>query len=646
MISRPRIALLVATILIVAVVPRIYQLGATGFYGDEEITSLAAHSYAIQEIAAMPSGLPYHRALPHTWVNAVSAKIFGLDQEISYRIASCFFGIATVLLLYFIARHSIGVEVALVAAFLLALSEWHISISREARMYAPFLFFYLASAYSFIRWHENSKNIIFFLLWLISAYTTIALHNLGIFFALFPLYFLILDKSLRPLQQIAYIALSISLVLTTTLYHKIFVSEKFSAWTNTHGQTTQVENFSTPYFLEIVSQIGSNYWLIFFILLALPSALYFFIKINNSSHQNLSISQKFVAIGAWLALFALAFIGYLYAAAIAFLILLLIQSEKRVEYIIACKAPITIITITSVTWLLWLTYQQGPVGAIKQVTSFPYPYFNYYVELTIGLLIFFVVGVVIELLNNDGQKHNRIFILATIVPISIVGLMEKWGALRYILATYPFLILIASYGLIKTLRFVAQFALTRNIKLVTTSIALFIVCLGILGLSGIPQAWRAANKSYGDSITQLEIGAQLYPDHKTTGEYVRENLQDQDIIIAEDVLQQFWYVGRVDYWLRAIETHGHFTYLSSTDGQIRDLYINSLVADNDIVDSLRNNKKQRIWLITSAETQSDKEFYLSKKQLSWMNTIMHKYSPAYVGLDGVSKVYCINCNGK
>ena len=253
----------------------------------------------------------------------------------------------------------------------------------------------------------------------------------------------------------------------------------------------------------------------------------------------------------------------------------------------------------------------------------------------------------IELLsnNNNDHKHNRVFIFATIVPITIVGLMERWGAIRYILVSYPFFIIVASYGLINTLKYLVTFISTRNTNLLTTSAALFIVCLGILGLSGIPQAWRAADKSYGDIITQLEIGAQRYPDHKTTGEYVRDNLQVQDIIIAEDVLQQFWYVGRVDYWFRAIETHGHFTYISSTDGQIRDSYINSLVAVDDIVDKLRNNGNQRIWIITSAETQSDKEFYLSKKQLSWMSKIENEYSPVYVGLDGITKVYCINCNG-
>ncbi len=644
MISKSQLIYLFAFMLLLAVVPRIYQLGTSGFYGDEEITSLAAHSYALEGKSAMPSGMPYNRALPHILANASMAKIFGEKREISYRIISSVLGIATVLLIFFMAKQFIGIEVAFIAAFLLALSEWHISNSREARMYAPFLFFYLASAYSFIRWHENNKKIALLFAWLICSFTSVALHKLGMLFALFPMFFLLTEKTLKPLQQIIYFAISISFVCSATLYHKIFISKQFTLWANTHGQAVHNADFSRQYFLEIINHISNNHWLLVFTIMAIIIAVIFSIKINNSDQQYLSFSQKLAMFGAWIIIFIASFTGNLYAAALTFLAILLIHSEKYFDYIFKCKLPIVIIAFVSATWFLWLINQHGLVTAIKQTTSFPYPYFSYYAQLSLGLLIFFVVGIALEFFNVDRQKYVRVFILATIVPIGIIGLMERWGALRYIITTYPFLILIASYGMFNVFRYLTSRITPYKIELIPTTLALTIVCIGALGLSGLPQAWRAANKSYGDPITQLKNGAQLYPDHKTPGEYVRDNLLTHDIVVAEDALQQFWYIGKVDYWLRNAKTHGHFTYLASTDDQIRDLYINSLVVDDDIVDTLSDNNKDRIWLITSAETQTNKEFYLSNKQLAWVNKIEQDNAPTYLGLDGISKVFCINCN--
>ena len=123
----------------VATIPRLYDLGSLGFYGDEETTALPARALALGHDVKMPSGMPYNRALPLTWLNAQSAKIFGLNQEVSYRIPSAFFGILTIPLLFLFARSFVGVNVALIAALLLALSEWHIATSREARMYSSIL---------------------------------------------------------------------------------------------------------------------------------------------------------------------------------------------------------------------------------------------------------------------------------------------------------------------------------------------------------------------------------------------------------------------------------------------------------------------------------------------------------------------------
>ena len=142
-----RISLLTLLLIIIAALPRMYQLGYLGFYGDEETTAFASRSIVEGKFPQMPSGMPYHRSLPDSWINSVSARIFGLDQEFSYRLPSAIFGILTVPLIFLIARSYVGLQIAFIAALLLSLSEWHIIISRLARMYSPFLFFYIAGCF-------------------------------------------------------------------------------------------------------------------------------------------------------------------------------------------------------------------------------------------------------------------------------------------------------------------------------------------------------------------------------------------------------------------------------------------------------------------------------------------------------------------
>src|SRR5207247_11442803 len=42
-------------------------LGALGFYGDEDLSVLAARAVVDGQGSRMPSGMPYRRALPLTW---------------------------------------------------------------------------------------------------------------------------------------------------------------------------------------------------------------------------------------------------------------------------------------------------------------------------------------------------------------------------------------------------------------------------------------------------------------------------------------------------------------------------------------------------------------------------------------------------
>lgn len=119
-------------------------------------------------------------------------KIFGLTV-FSVRMASAIFGAVTIPLLYFTIEILLkkqktklgGINsIALIASFLLAITPWHINLSRTASVSTVVLFFILLGLYCFLQYIEKKK-----LLYLFFAF----------FFFLFTLLFYIAPYSFIPL---------------------------------------------------------------------------------------------------------------------------------------------------------------------------------------------------------------------------------------------------------------------------------------------------------------------------------------------------------------------------------------------------------------------------------------------------------------
>jgi hypothetical protein len=106
----------------------------------------------------------------------------------------------------------------------------------------------------------------------------------------------------------------------------------------------------------------------------------------------------------------------------------------------------------------------------------------------------------------------------------------------------------------------------------------------------------------------INSGYESHPDHKGAAEFMlRQNLVPEDVIIAEDVLQQTYYLGKgqVDYWLMS-RAHAR-RYVELKDGKIRDFYTGAGVISSAkmLEDLLQRERGHRIFVIGSGENQSD-----------------------------------------
>ena len=180
--NRRRERLILATIVLVAALLRFYKLGSNppSLYWDE--ASLGYNAYSILKTGHDEHGefLPLTRFIafgdykPPGYIYAAvpSIAIFGLT-EFAVRFPSAFAGILTVLVTYFLVKELFGekslnikhqtLNIGVIAAFLLAISPWHLQFSRGAFEANLATFFSIAGVYFFLKGREKG------IYWILSA---------------------------------------------------------------------------------------------------------------------------------------------------------------------------------------------------------------------------------------------------------------------------------------------------------------------------------------------------------------------------------------------------------------------------------------------------------------------------------------------
>jgi 4-amino-4-deoxy-L-arabinose transferase-like glycosyltransferase len=637
--ERYRTLLIVLTLTIIAAIPRFYNLGYLSFSGDEETTSMASRSLAEGNAITLPSGMPYPRARLQSWANALSAKAFGLNLEFSYRFPAATLGTLSVPLVFLLVRSFFGTSVALLTAILLALSEWHILVSRTARMYAPFLFFYLTTGFAAWRWAISGVWKYFFA-FLVLFFISVELHALGIFavfFVLAPLGFIGLSK----VKPVFLIAASVVAAISAHLYLKLFVEGTFEDWKQSAGEPYPFhEAVIETTWLQQTSTQEHYYLLIVGALIGLFSGILLALKNKIIDAQPGALFRK---IG--LLLFAtltgvMAGIGQLYGAAILGSMFLVLHPANFVTILRNALIPSIIIIGLGFSWLVVAIMGQGVIAGIKSVLVIPFPYMAYFADRFPGIMLLFT-GIVIYLVTRSHHPRDlplRVAFFTVVIPFFTIGILKQWGGIRYLIETYPLVLVLAASGLITVVSLVGNFTEKWG-KQVTVGIGVIIVASGVLGGHGIPQAIGAATLKHGERIADDKY----YPDHKLAGEYVRDNKLPQDIIIAEDPLEQYWYIGIVHYWLRTSKDHENFLYYAN-DGQAKDIYVSSVLATIDILNSICTNTTHRAWVITSGETYTKRDYYLSVFQQKWLARLEETHKPVKIGRDGITKVYVIDCS--
>src|SRR3989344_4276055 len=165
------------SIIILASFLRLYKLPSypAGLNADE--AALGYNAYSLLTTGRDELGRPWpvnlesfgdFKPAGYAYMLIPIIKIFGLT-EFAVRLPSAIFGILAVLFIYLLVRELTsltplslskrgdGGELALIAAFMLAINPWHLHFSRggwEVNVATTLL---LIGVWSFVKWHKNPK---------------------------------------------------------------------------------------------------------------------------------------------------------------------------------------------------------------------------------------------------------------------------------------------------------------------------------------------------------------------------------------------------------------------------------------------------------------------------------------------------------
>lgn len=137
--------ILLAIISIIAIFFRFYKLGEWSFWIDELFTVRDAldHQYDIFQMYKVgdPASFGFELISVTLLLIRLVFNSIGIS-EWSARLVPALIGVVTIPLLYGLVRKMFDPSIALIAGALLAISNWHLSLSQNARYYPALLLFY------------------------------------------------------------------------------------------------------------------------------------------------------------------------------------------------------------------------------------------------------------------------------------------------------------------------------------------------------------------------------------------------------------------------------------------------------------------------------------------------------------------------
>lgn len=608
---------LLAAIAVAACWLRLQGLGAVGLHGDEETMAMAVRSILDSGVPTLPSGNFYPRALTQLYLMAGSVALFG-ESEWALRLPSALAGMLSVALAAILGRRflSPGYGVAFVAA--IALLPELIDTSHTARMYIFHVCAVMGFALAVFRWEHTCS-------WPAAAASlalmgvALELHPLAIFalpIVLYPVF--TRPGARRNLQAGMIVAGSMAVFLLIREWHALHyaVPDADLGGGALPGAAGEPEPLALG--LPVIA----------------ASAAVAFVGIGYLARAGRGAGNTLLtAAGTLLVLSLLCAVAAGYPlAGVIFLCaaLLYLRGGGGLRGPMVTAGLIAAILALQGAALMSSAGDPPASEVVKFLIAIPspIPYFRFasYFPLAVIAYVALLAVLLAEFLRGVRLPgHVLFFVLAVWAPLVGIGFFAWNVPPRYTLGLVPFFAL-CLFAAAQS----AQAVAARHRRAQVARPAAWTLALAVAGVVLLvpPGQFRVAvSQSYGH-----------YPDHKGAAEFMLGiPLAAGDLVLAEDVLQQTYYLGEVDYWLRHMRDAEPF--LRWDGSRLVDWYTATpVIADAQSLQALlARPDRGSVYVIGSGEGRASRAYRLGPDMLA----LFERYASEviYTGRDGTTRIW-------
>ena len=607
--TRSGTLLVLAAIVIVGTVLRFWGLGDISLHGDEETMAMPTMHIVKDGQPLLPSGMYYPRGISQLYMMAGAVKAFG-ESEWAFRLPSALCGVLLIVLAFYAGRRFLAPAWNLAFTAAVALLPEFIVDAQTARMYVFLVTCVTGYMILLFRW-ERTDNAWFLAGAVATLIIGIQFQTLAVFAAFMAFYPGIVRGELH---KIVFGAAAFAAIIAGFIGIDHWVVSAYPSSRDVGGDD---EGVGSPGAAEAIPQVA---WWMFAVAAVGAAAL--------SAFTVRLVRERVAAVAAaaLIALGLLAQVAFSYHLAALFLIVGAIIAMRSGQLTVGRVLPLAIVSAALMAGQFYLLHAKG-VASIHQIFGAMLGWPSVWPQIAVAHYSIFAgllagLALVASLWCLARRKPVPDFVLLILlgvwVPLIAIGLFRWNVALRYTaVQTIP--LLLGGFA-------AAQWFLrSRGASLLRwEGIVAAIVCV----LAVNPAAFARI----------VHSGYKTNPDHQGAARFIQNvNPGPRDIVIAEDVLEQTYYLGHVDYWLQDQKVAA--PYVLNHEGVWKDFYTNTpLVGSADDLQKLIDKPgRGAIYIIGSGENQEDGRRYVRGESLSKMLE-SPEFKVVFRGRDDLTKV--------
>jgi 4-amino-4-deoxy-L-arabinose transferase-like glycosyltransferase len=601
--SRPWERLAVLGIVIAAAFVRFWGLGGWGLEGDEDTMALPAVHILRDGRPLLPSGMFYGRGIAQLYMMAASMRVFG-ESAWAMRVPSVLCGLLLIVLAFWYGRRFLSPAWNMAFVASVAFLPGTIADSQEARMYI-FLLATLAGYTILIFEWERTDRLVHLFAAVLVMLIGISFHTLAVFGA-FIVFFpglLCADRRKLVLGASAFTVIVLGFELNsrwiTSLYPPrpaMFGVAKLIA-----GHDYGISHLHAGWALALGN-----------LMIAAVLSVFVANRVVSGWPAKIAGALLFAGLACQSMLF--------YHLGILLLVLGAIVAQRhggmalpRLAVLAATSAAIAIVHIVVLHRTLDLPVRKV-LGLIVGLPSI-WSYLNLADFSPVAGLILAVAAMRMAWLLARGRKipdYWLFLLLSGGVPLFLIGFFSWYTDPRY-----------TEFALVAAL--LGAFAPWPR---AAPAIMAALVCVLVVNPMGMARV--------------IDAGYSIHPDHEGAAEFMRSlTLEPKDIVLAEDVIEQTYYLDHVDYWLIGKRVASEFA--EQSNGRTLDIYTHTPIIESGaaLAELIARPERGAIYVIGSGEDQEDGRRFVRE---AGIDDLMKSktFHVVFTGRDGLTHVWKVD----